>query len=154
MVKNLPAMQETQALYLGWDDPLEKGSATYSSILAWRIPWTLQSIGLQRVRHNWVTSTHSLTYLLNLCASSLNSFEMKKEPGIHWQQKWDERAPVPGRRTGSHSVSPLVQRWVTSVPSSYPWLCKSPASPGLSPGALPQPREVMDIPYICRSYIL
>ena len=57
MVKNLPAMQETQALYLGWEDPLEKGSATYSSVLAWRIPWTeepgvLQSMGLQRVRHD------------------------------------------------------------------------------------------------------
>ena len=38
-VKNLPAMQETWAQSLGWEDPLEKGMATYSSILAWRIPW-------------------------------------------------------------------------------------------------------------------
>ena len=55
MVKNLPAMQETQVLSLGWEDPLEKGMATQSSILAWRIPWTeepggLQFMGLQRVR--------------------------------------------------------------------------------------------------------
>ena len=39
-VKNLPAMQETWVQLLGWDDPLEKGKATHSSILAWRIPWT------------------------------------------------------------------------------------------------------------------
>ena len=40
MVKNLPALQETQVLSLGWEDPLEKGMATHSSVLAWRIPWT------------------------------------------------------------------------------------------------------------------
>ena len=49
-VKNLPAMQETQVQSPGWEDPLEKGIATHSSILAWRIPWTTQSMGLQRVR--------------------------------------------------------------------------------------------------------
>ena len=57
MVKNLPAMQETQVQSLGWEDPLEKEMATHSSILAWRIPWTekpggLQSMELQRVRHD------------------------------------------------------------------------------------------------------
>ena len=41
LVKNLPAMQETRVRFLGWEDPLEKGTATYSSILAWRIPWTI-----------------------------------------------------------------------------------------------------------------
>ena len=41
MVKNLPAMQETPVQLLGWQDPLEKGKATHSSILAWRIPWTV-----------------------------------------------------------------------------------------------------------------
>ena len=61
-VKNLPAMQETRVRSLGWEDPLEKGVATHSSILAWRIPWTeepggLQSMGSQRVEHNWVTFT-------------------------------------------------------------------------------------------------
>ena len=39
-VKNLPAIQETQLQFLGWEEPLEKGMATYSSIFAWRIPWT------------------------------------------------------------------------------------------------------------------
>ena len=50
--KNLPAMQETGLLSLGWEDPLQKGMATYSSILAWKIPRTeeparLQTVGLQ-----------------------------------------------------------------------------------------------------------
>ena len=57
LVKDLPAMQETWVQSLGWEDPLEKGKATHSSILAWRIPWTeepgrLQSMGLQRVGHD------------------------------------------------------------------------------------------------------
>ena len=51
-VKNPPAMRETWVRSLGWEDPLEKGKATHSSILAWRIPWTTQSMGLQRVRRD------------------------------------------------------------------------------------------------------
>ena len=56
-VKNLPAMKETWVRFLGREDSLEKGMATYSSILVWRIPWTeepgrLQSMASQRVRHN------------------------------------------------------------------------------------------------------
>ena len=53
LVKNLPALWETWIRSLGWEDPLEKGRATHSSILAWRI----QSMGLQRVGHDWVTFT-------------------------------------------------------------------------------------------------
>ena len=57
MVKNLSAMWETWVRSLGQEDPVEKGMATHSSILAWKIPWTeepgrLQSIGLPRVGHN------------------------------------------------------------------------------------------------------
>ena len=57
VVKNLPAMQETQIQSLGWEDPLKKGMATCSSILAWRILWIeepggLQSMGLQRVEYD------------------------------------------------------------------------------------------------------
>ena len=47
MVKNPPAMQETWVQSLGWEDPLQKGMATYSSTLAWRIPWTEEPDGLQ-----------------------------------------------------------------------------------------------------------
>ena len=66
-LKHLPAMQETQVQSLGREDPLEKEMATHSSIIAWRIPWMeepggLQSMGSQRVGHDWATSlTHSLT---------------------------------------------------------------------------------------------
>ena len=66
MVKNLHAMQETQVQSLDWEAPLEKGMATHSSILAWRIPWTeepggMQSMGSPRVRHQCETNTFTLT---------------------------------------------------------------------------------------------
>ena len=62
MVKNLPAVQETRVQSLGWEDPLENGTAIHSSILAWRIQWTeesgrLHSMWSQRVRYHWVTNT-------------------------------------------------------------------------------------------------
>ena len=56
VVKNLPAMQETWVQYLGWEDSLEEGMATHSSIIAKRISWTEEPgrllLGSQRVRHN------------------------------------------------------------------------------------------------------
>ena len=57
MVKNLPAVLQTWVQSLGWEDPLDKGMATHSSILAWRISWTREPDGLQskqsqKVRHN------------------------------------------------------------------------------------------------------
>ena len=52
LVKNPPTMWETWVLSLIWEDPLEKGKATHSSILAWRIPWTVESMGSQRIRHD------------------------------------------------------------------------------------------------------
>ena len=65
MVKNLPAMQETQVQFLGQEGPLEKEMATHFKILAWRIPWTeepggLQTMGSQRVGHNSVTNTNNI----------------------------------------------------------------------------------------------
>ena len=48
LVKNLPAMWETWVQSLGWEDPLGKGKVTHTSILAWRIPWTVQSMGVAR----------------------------------------------------------------------------------------------------------
>ena len=60
-------MQETRVQSLGWEDPLEKEMAIHSSTIAQKIPWTeepgrLQSMGLQRVRHDWATSLHLLKY--------------------------------------------------------------------------------------------
>ena len=67
MVKNSPAMWENWVWSLGWEDPVEKGLATHSSILAWRSQWTeepggLQSTGMQRVGHDWATK-HSTALL-------------------------------------------------------------------------------------------
>ena len=50
LVKNLPAMQVIQVQSLGWEDPLEKGMATHSSILAWKIPWTEEPGGFAKSR--------------------------------------------------------------------------------------------------------
>ena len=65
LVKNLPAVRETRVWSLGWEDTLEKEMATHSRILTWKISWTeepggLQSMGSQRVRHNWATNTDLL----------------------------------------------------------------------------------------------
>ena len=75
MVNNLPAIQETQVQSLGWEDPLQKGNDTHSSIPAWRIPCTeesggLQSMGSQRDGHSWaIVHKHMIkinnVYVLN-----------------------------------------------------------------------------------------
>ena len=70
MVKNLPGMWETGVWFLSWEDPLEKEMATHSSILVWRTPWMqdaggLQSIGSQRVRHNWATFTFLRLWMIS-----------------------------------------------------------------------------------------
>ena len=68
MVKNLPVMQETWVQSLGWKDTLEKGMATHSSILAWRIPmdngaWQLQSMGFQKSDMTEPLSTHTHNFI-------------------------------------------------------------------------------------------
>ena len=70
MVKNLPAMRETWIQFLSRDDPLEKGMAAHSSILAWKIPWTeepggLQSMGSQRAGQDRVTKGQGSSSLVN-----------------------------------------------------------------------------------------
>ena len=122
-------MQETWVQSLGWEDPLEKGMSTHSSILAWRIPWTeepgrLQSMGSQRVGHNWATNTfhHERNYhiihrwlpqvssspkLKLLATALLHDFSRTKVP-------WAEIRPRPRQRkleilaTRPHSMC-----WVT-----------------------------------------
>ena len=85
MVKNLPAMQDTQVQSLSWADPLEKRMATNSSILAWRTPWTEDPGGLysswgRRVRHNWVTNT----LLLPSDTNKMMCSEWSKDLIIGW----------------------------------------------------------------------
>ena len=123
MVKSRPIKRETWVLSLGQEAPLEKEMATHSSILAWRIPWTeepgrLQSMGLQRVGHNWVTS---LTCPLSpWCLSTISS---SIAPFSSCPQSFPEPESFPmsplfasgGQRTGaSTSASVLlmnIQSW-------------------------------------------
>ena len=79
VVKNLPPMRETLVQSLGQEDPLEKGMATHSSILAWKIPWTeepggLQSMGLQRVGHDRVTNTDTQGELSDWTAKNTEAY--------------------------------------------------------------------------------
>ena len=62
VVRNPPAMWEIWIQSLDWEDLLEKGKATHSSILAWRIPWTVKSMGSQRVRHDRATCTFTFHF--------------------------------------------------------------------------------------------
>ena len=67
MVNNLPIMQETWVQSLVWEDPLEKGIATHSNILVWRISWTeepggLQPMGSQRIRHDGATNSNTIIF--------------------------------------------------------------------------------------------
>ena len=83
-VKHLPTRQEIWVWSLGGEDPLEKQMATHSSTLAWKIPWTeesgrLQSMGLQRVEHDWATSLHLPGGMLLNCGVGEGSWE---SPGL------------------------------------------------------------------------
>ena len=95
-VKCLSMMRETRVRFLGWEDPLEKEMAIHSSTIAWKIPWTeepgrLQSMGSQRVGHDWATScSHScsdIIYLLNrnVYPNSLPSFYMVMHLFLSWK---------------------------------------------------------------------
>ena len=82
MAKHLPIMWETRVLSLSWEDLLEKEMATHCSILAWKMPWTeepggLQSMGSQRVGHDWVTSLY-----LAVLDLSCSMWELVPWPGI------------------------------------------------------------------------
>ena len=96
-------MQETWVPSLGQEDPLERGMATHSSVLAWRIPWTkepggLQSTELQRVRQDWVTNTHTHTHT-----------------HTHTQQLWIKLLPI-------LNAYKQGQRPMLADPCGYPWL--------------------------------
>ena len=86
MVKNLPVMRKTGVRSLDWEDPLEKGMATHSSILAWRIPWKeepgrLQSMGSQRVGHDFIFTFHQCFRRgIGTLRGKLKEVSRKKEP--------------------------------------------------------------------------
>ena len=95
MVKNLPAIQETEAQSLGQEEPLEEELATHFSILACRIPWTekpggLQFLGLQWVGHDWATNFHFSFHNVYLSFSSRRiKFNLLfKIPAFHFLKKF------------------------------------------------------------------
>ena len=113
MVKNLPAKWETWVRSLGWEDHVKKGMTTYSSILAWRFPWTeepggVQSMGSQRVGHNWATNTFTFKPVAIGCQGKVG----RSEAGaINYSLKVLEVR----RREGRGNSCPSTDAWVLKV---------------------------------------
>ena len=122
-------MRETQVRSLGWEDPLEKEMATQSSILAWRIPWTeelgrLQSMGSQRVGHDWVTSLSLSVQFISVaqsCPTLCNPMN-RSTPGLPVHHQLPEFT-----QTYVHRVSDAIQ-------PSHP--LSSPSSPAPIPPSI------------------
>ena len=111
MVRNPPAVQETWVHSLGREDPLEKGMATYSSILAQKIPWIadpggLQSMVSQRLRHDWVTNTFTVSFNLHW-KITLDVLKIR-----NWRRLGDELGGCPSRyRDQWKSLQKNSQQW-------------------------------------------
>ena len=108
LVKNLPGTRETWGGSLGWEDPLEKkGKATHSSILAWRFPWTVQSMGSQGVWRHWATFTSLVDFtsrqIVDFCGP-LGCSEVAKT----WLTAMDLRF--------TWALACLLSRWVLFFP--------------------------------------
>ena len=86
-------MQELQVRSLGWEDPLEEGMATHSSILAWDTPWTeepdgLQSMESQRVRHDCATNTFQGYFYRDLSSSKIQYVDVRMNSGVNLRQNY------------------------------------------------------------------
>ena len=119
-VKHLPVMWKTRVRSLGREDPLEKEMATHSSILVWRIPWTegsggLQSTGLQRVGHDWVTTHNTLhtSSAILICVYKIQVAKVVGLPGGSVVKNLPANAgdagsiPGSGRSSGGEHGNPL-----------------------------------------------
>ena len=130
-VKNLPAVQEAWLWSLGREDSLKKGMATHSSVLAWRIPWTeeagrLESMGLQRIRHYWLT--HIFTFSVSLKEAIVKQITspggMPESSARAWctgktQRDWVEREVGGGSGWGIHVNPWLIHVNVWQNPLQY-----------------------------------
>ena len=130
MIKNLPAVQEILVHSLAWEDPLEKGIATHSCILAWRIPWTeepggLQFMGSERIGHDWATSTFTSITEPAIASGQTVLFNLM----IHCQRGCmklyiSAESRVWGRRINRLSPA-ILYCWSSgraSMPVAVPWL--------------------------------
>ena len=137
MVKDLPAIQETQVRSLGQEDPLEKKMATHSSILAWRIPWTeepgrLQSMRSQRVGHNWAANT--FTFMMKYDGGGL----VAKSCPIIWNIVITKQLGLYGGFPGGSDGKiiclqcrrPGFDPWVRKIPWSRKWQLTTGFWPG------------------------
>ena len=141
MVRCLPTMQETWVLSLGWEDPLEKEMATHSSTLAWKILWMeepgrLQSMGSQRVRHDWATSlsfTFSffspfLSFCYSLTPTTENSWNLPVKLHVRlWGSKggyWEHDSVL------VWMILAWVKGWAVRARARpiFPWLFPPPSS--------------------------
>ena len=127
-VKRLPAMQETRIWSLGQEDPLEKAIATHSSTLAWKIPWMeepgrLQTMGSQRVRHDWSTSFH-FTCCIDECllcvfmwwnrpGHSRSLFHKGTNPKVRAPSTWPSDPPLPkASPPATFTLAPGFNIWI------------------------------------------
>ena len=121
MVKSVPAMQETWVQSLGWEDPLEEEMAIHSSILVWKIPWMeepgrLQSMGSQRVGHNWVINT---LFIISQLVKNLPAMQET------WVQSLSQQVPLEKDMSTHSSFLAWEIPW-TEKPGGHgvPWGCK------------------------------
>ena len=126
MVKRLPTMWETRVQSLGWEDLLEKEMATHSSTLAWKIPWMekpsrLQSMGSQRVDHDWATSlsTFEATFGLPWWFSGKEYIWRR-----HKFHPWVEKIPWRMRWQPTPLFFPRKPHQQKSLEGYSPWGCK------------------------------
>ena len=120
MVKNLPAVQETWVQSLGWKDPLEKGTATHSSNLAWEIPWTeepggLQSMGSQRGEHDWAANTWAVAH-----REWVSDWVIQGKTLSHYSYKWPPPDTFPQEEVIGTKGGKIKQRWFPSDRSRDP----------------------------------
>ena len=123
MIKNLPATQEIWVQSLDWEDPLEKGKATHSSILAWRIPWTVCNMGSQRVRRDWATFTFTWFSLLLLFSSCAEQGLLSSccAQASHWGSFSSCRAQALGHVGFSSCGSWVLEHRLNSCGTQAPW---------------------------------
>jgi len=131
--KNPPAKQETQVLSLGWEDLLEKEMATHSSALAWRSPWTeepgrLQSMGSQRVRHDWATHTNNVFSSLQISLHTTSCRQSYNTALLPWLTS-SLNPPHSQGKVGSsagHSLHVSTIGWHFHLPGWVSNSCDSP----------------------------